>query len=677
MCADQEAKTYAHEPLDPKQWIFALDNRFATEAANQMMLAPNSRWQTQESVFCQRCRNIVEQALTRRNINSADVSLASSQCDLCRLLAHTLFTKHSEKTEGSNHDNTSVSRVGSKLVLEMGNGSKQALTIGQMPGAYIRMILVGSKELDVDNFEVHGGAELHDGIQVSLPHLVQTDTSAYAILLRQWLRDCDENHGDCWRPSDQKDIRLPTRLIEIGGSPAVVRLVESAKSFKNKPRFAALSYPWGDSRHHEHYFTDVENYEMHKRQIPVEALPPLLQNAIQVTRDIGIEYLWIDALCIKQGPNGDFNYEAERMEDVFSAAYCVLAASRATGVSDGFMGPRKQRQVVAVPNSSLFLSEDIDDFQHDVIEGHLNKRGWVLQERALARRTIYFTESQTYWECGRGVRCETFSKMSKYVQIGMKDNEELTSPCSKQAAFLGDSDFPRMAGRDTKGSQIRLFESLYEQYSRLHFTNDHDKPIAIAGLERRLCAAFHTDGGFGVFDIYLGRSLLWQRATADVESLTKITFPCGQEHVPSWSWMAYHGGIKFLDPPFAGIEWTSGEYRSPWKMVSVTKSRNALSVRDHSTSTLGVIARDFSSKPDGSDSAQSEMVWDGAIAMHCDFKCVVIGKLRAEADRPTQKHYVLILKQSDHGDTFERVGVGCLAKDRIDFSGTQRWSLVR
>jgi hypothetical protein len=43
----------------------------------------------------------------------------------------------------------------------------------------------------------------------------------------------------------------------------------------------------------------------------------------------------------------------------------------------------------------------------------LNKRGWVLQERALARRTIYFTARQTYWECGCGVRCETLTRLHK------------------------------------------------------------------------------------------------------------------------------------------------------------------------------------------------------------------------------------------------------------------------
>jgi hypothetical protein len=40
-----------------------------------------------------------------------------------------------------------------------------------------------------------------------------------------------------------------------------------------------------------------------------------------------------------------------------------------------------------------------------------------LQERALSRRTMHFTETQTYWECGEGVWCETFTKTKKYVEF--------------------------------------------------------------------------------------------------------------------------------------------------------------------------------------------------------------------------------------------------------------------
>lgn len=104
------------------------------------------------------------------------------------------------------------------------------------------------------------------------------------------------------------------------------------------------------------------------------------------------------------------------MEDVYSGAHCVIAASRANSQLDGFLGARPQREYVTFQRAAekpFYVCETIDNFSRDVIEGALNRRGWVLQERALARRTVYFAENQTYFECGRGVRCETLTSMRK------------------------------------------------------------------------------------------------------------------------------------------------------------------------------------------------------------------------------------------------------------------------
>jgi len=119
---------------------------------------------------------------------------------------------------------------------------------------------------------------------------------------------------------------------------------------------------------------------------------------------------------IIQGPDGDFNEEAKRMERVFSGAYCVLAASRANSQHEGFLKEFEQREYLTFKRGNerpFYICKTIDDFNHDVLEGELNKRGWVLQERALARRTVYFTATQTYFECGKGVRCQTLTRMCK------------------------------------------------------------------------------------------------------------------------------------------------------------------------------------------------------------------------------------------------------------------------
>ncbi|KAM0550684.1 hypothetical protein ACHAPJ_008748 [Fusarium lateritium] len=222
----------------------------------------------------------------------------------------------------------------------------------------------------------------------------------------------------------RKLAKLPTRLIDLGTSSVPnIRLCEtqsgnSAEDFK----YIALSHPWGEATaSNPHFCTTKENLSVHLTEIKFGQLPNTFKDAVTTTRALGIQYLWIDSLCIVQGPGGDFDTESRRMEQVFSSAYCVIAASRASGQCDGFLMDRirsSENDHVTFRkgnNPPFYISRFLDDFNRDVLEGSLNQRGWVLQERALARRTIYFTDKQTYWECGDGVRCETLTKMNKYA----------------------------------------------------------------------------------------------------------------------------------------------------------------------------------------------------------------------------------------------------------------------
>jgi hypothetical protein len=250
-------------------------------------------------------------------------------------------------------------------------------------------------------------------LQIGLPELPESGSNIHFEILQQWLGYCDNNHSDC-KPLGT--FCLPTRLIDVGpkNSPTV-KLYETQPT--DNMKYFALSHPWGKPPP-EPFCTYASNIEQHKQKIDFYDLPATFQHAVTVTRALGLRHLWIDSICIIQGPDGDFNQEAKRMEDIFSKAYCVLAASSAKGQRDGFLKPRDKRNYLGFEREGLppfYVCNFIDDFNQDVLEGLLNTRGWVLQERALAHRTIYFTDKQTYWECGDGVRCETLTKMHKCV----------------------------------------------------------------------------------------------------------------------------------------------------------------------------------------------------------------------------------------------------------------------
>ncbi|TQN66685.1 Cyclin-dependent kinase 2, partial [Colletotrichum shisoi] len=446
---------------------------------------------------------------------------------------------------------------------------------------WIIWILYGNTELKRFYNHIRGpSADPHKWVPYY--EIAPSDEGARATLgpdVRRWLSHIKNTHPECQKDTAINAIMklIEDKLLIAELSPRRGTLLSNSGGFQGAPLSAQ-----GGTRKHRPFCTRLKDENGHdiesfKRAIPYKDVPQTFRDAIETTRRLGIRYLWIDSLCIIQGGGGDFNTEAKRMEDVFSCAYCVIAASRASNPHDGFLGDRPQREFIAMPqeeSSSVFLCEAIDDFGRHVLDGALNQRGWVLQERALARRTIYFTEAQAYFECGKGVRCETLAKMQ-----------------NSMAEFLGDARFPDKAMKEnSRAIKIRYFQDLYRRYSQLEFSHVQDRPIAIAGLENRLRKAYWTQGAYGIFDDRPGhglfhRSLLWQRSEDEV-ALKLIDFSSKPESAaPTWSWMAHEGGIDYLDPPFQQMEWEETEIEPPWTAAGSGES--------HSTHNLRVVARPF------------------------------------------------------------------------------------
>jgi hypothetical protein len=251
--------------------------------------------------------------------------------------------------------------------------------------------------------------------------------------------------------------------------------------------------------------------------------------------------------------------------------------------------------------------------------------------------------------------------------IVLRDGDTNWHNNSPVASFIGDPNFPsKLAGAD-RGEKIRLYENLYQQYSRLEFTRTSDRPIAIAGLEKRVIRDLDSaHGGFGIFDdgrSLLPRSLLWQRGE-NISSLRRIEFPSSRPMVvPSWSWMAYEGGIDFVPMPLGGVIWLEGEdaVQGPWATSKKTWHTDDGEKEVEITST----ARKFTMGIE--DDREFELVYDIQSPSAADLKnilCVVVGRHNVRT-RPIEDmvHYVLLiapkLKATTENDNiYERIGVG-------------------
>jgi len=232
-------------------------------------------------------------------------------------------------------------------------------------------------------------------------------------LLREWLRDCNDSHSDHGHDS-AKDTKLPTRVLDVGDSENPERLLLHVTK-DELGKYIALSHCWGGVIP---LCTKKETIAAHRKAIEFEKLPKLFQDAVTITRELGVQFLWIDSLCIIQNDEEDWKYEAERMEKVFTSAYCTIAATSAENSNENFLPRLGKEYVKLIDNStgtpfSVYAYEVGGSFNDDVEGGVLNKRGWVYQERALSRRTIHFTATQIYWECGSVIRCDNLAQMAR------------------------------------------------------------------------------------------------------------------------------------------------------------------------------------------------------------------------------------------------------------------------
>lgn len=127
--------------------------------------------------------------------------------------------------------------------------------------------------------------------------------------------------------------QLPTRLINLepNHEPKLVLSADLAES--SDRRYIALSHCWGDAKTVPQTREDL--LSKHLQHIPPIKLSKTFEDAIVVTKELGIHYLWIDSLCIVQGSVDDFEKEYSNIYDIYRSLYSTLSA---LGSADGSGG---------------------------------------------------------------------------------------------------------------------------------------------------------------------------------------------------------------------------------------------------------------------------------------------------------------------------------------------------
>jgi hypothetical protein len=337
--------------------------------------------------------------------------------------------------------------------------------------------------------------------------LTTGDTSSKPCLglARQWLDRCVSSHRTC--PSSSAPM-LPDRVLRLHDGR--VSLLESDGV---QGHYAALSHCWGDSRP---LVTTKATLSAHKLDIPWMNIPKTFQDAIVVTRNLGVSYLWIDSLCILQDDEVDWQRQSSMMADIYSKAHFTIAAVSSKSTTSGMFSvdrpgnfakdikPYKIHARRRIPH----ISHSVDNDTHEVFP--LFSRAWAFQERVLSPRMLHFAAHELSWECKELVVCE----------------------CAMlQEAFSAES-------HHAKQNSMTAWHDLVSQYSSKLLTYEKDKLPAISGLATAMQRVNGDKYLAGLWRTTFREDMLWSCFEPSP------TRPC-QYRAPSWSWASIDGRVRF------------------------------------------------------------------------------------------------------------------------------------
>jgi hypothetical protein len=350
-------------------------------------------------------------------------------------------------------------------------------------------------------------------------------------LIKHWLEICERSHDGCRKTNGAgtQELRHSIRVIDINKRC----VVESAANCK----YVALSYVWGGP--------DMPQLKLQKNTASrlltpgglsesCTDIPLTIVDSMKFCSLIGRDYLWVDALCIEQDNLEDQSRQIHQMDKIYALADFTIVPAFGPELFDscnswsglpGISKSRISRQRIEKIRGQQFGNPASGRFLQNVHLFFWSRRAWTMQEMYLSRRLIYFTEFQTYYQCGETVwREDQYLECDKHVRI---ENSEY------DPADMGESklQFIKETLDRTGSDSFRKYCQLVTGICSRAMTNPGDILHAFTGISNIFSSSMKCQMVWGLPTSYFDYALLF-------ESLATIHIR-RRPGFPSWTWAGW------------------------------------------------------------------------------------------------------------------------------------------
>lgn len=311
-----------------------------------------------------------------------------------------------------------------------------------------------------------------------------------------------------------------------------------------------MSYCWGGP---QQFVTTVATLDSRRAGFKTQQLPQTLQDAVNLTKSLGLEYLWIDAVCILQDSADDKAIELPKMPSYYRNAHLTICAG-GKGCASGFLAPGAQCEDhpgTGIPKDLLsmpFLAPngEVDNIYfreenpYSLSDEPVSQRAWTYQERILSPRVLTYG-GRLMWQCA------TIQKSEGGVQDWSFDSRSANDREIKLGLLEMKKD-PTGKRKDSVTSQIpddkySLWYRAVEEYCERDLTFPEDKFRAIAALANEFALALEDEYVAGLWKTDLLRGLMW--STWPVLDMQKPK----AWRAPTWSWASAESSVTYSRLP--------------------------------------------------------------------------------------------------------------------------------
>ncbi|KAI0431138.1 heterokaryon incompatibility protein-domain-containing protein [Xylaria sp. FL1042] len=485
-----------------------------------------------DDALCQTCRMVnAERIISKtgyRHLPLADLKKSSRSCHFCYILRKKL---HLAKAEIQWSNKLRIYLKGQQILVTK--------LMNQHLVAQTRNLSYFTDELD-------------PATDLGVPwrrRLTDTRSNASFDVARSWLTDCCANQGshvisDTTKGQKQSASHLyhqfPTRLIDLGsvhGSPEQLALKDTQTIKSKSYTYCTLSYCWG-KQIDPSWITTKSNLQHRQVGFDRSELPPTLYDATFIAQQLGLRYIWIDAICIVQDDNDDWVREGSKMAGIYRGSQLTIAVALGHSSTEGAFNEqstshlevyvdlvRLDSQLSDGRHSTLYFDKYINDnndpYRRHVLHGPLSTRAWCLQETLLSSRILYYTQSQLLWRCNH-----LSEREDRLPLLPLGVTNEIKMPQGGAPAL-------------TTQQRVDLwYRVLVPQYATRQLARGSDKLVAISALAEAVSLNSGAKYIAGLWRDSLMVGLLWGRKGPGKKTLS---YRC-----PSWSWASQDSAISYF-----------------------------------------------------------------------------------------------------------------------------------